>query len=441
MSTPEDIWTTRLHAAVDDHPGAFEYDVSSYVAAGRKRARRNRAVALLATAAAAAVVVAVGATIATGSGDGTPQPVGPVGPKIRQPVPATNGWVAVDTGEGGDISLVRPGEEALTLAVVGSDTADEACPAWSPDGTRLMFGRVTGSSNATAADPELVIVPISQSGEAGEPTVIGLDGFDVLPGFDVHPCATWAPDGRRAALAAAGEVWVVDTQTKAIRRLPDLRPSDLEWRPGTDELAIAGDLGADRGAPTLSTPVTVYSVSTGKSRALGSVEAAHITWAPDGETLAYTGGETDSRSLLLVDADGRNARVLVRDLGEANHGIGPVWSPGGDRIAYQRLDGNSAEGHEVVLVDVSNGNAIIVEPPLTEVPDEQRWYPSQVSWSPDGTTLLYAAWTTIGTPTDAVVAVPVDTGDDATVVMSGVSVPEVYSHQWAPLQMWGGQPG
>ena len=95
-----------------------------------------------------------------------------------------------------------------------------------------------------------LIVPVGLDGTTGDPTVIALDGFHALPGFDPHPCATWAPDGRWVAFAGGGEVWVVDTQTGEIRRLPDLRPSDLEWRPGTDELAIAGDLGPNRAAHT-----------------------------------------------------------------------------------------------------------------------------------------------------------------------------------------------
>ena len=64
MSTPEEIWSSRLHAAVDDHPGALAFDVPSYVAAGRKRARRNRAVALVASVAAVAAVAATAAVVA-----------------------------------------------------------------------------------------------------------------------------------------------------------------------------------------------------------------------------------------------------------------------------------------------------------------------------------------------------------------------------------------
>lgn len=65
-----------------------------------------------------------------------------------------------------------------------------------------------------------------------------------------------------------------------------------------------------RGAPTLSTPVSVYSVSTGELRQLGSVEAAYFTWPPDGSTLAYQGGEDDPNELWLVDANGANKRRL-----------------------------------------------------------------------------------------------------------------------------------
>ena len=232
----------------------------------------------------------------------------------------------------------------------------------------------------------------------------------------------------------------MDTQTGAIRRLPDLRPSDLEWRPGTDELAIAGDMGTHRGAITVSTPVSVYSLSTGELRQLGSVEAAHITWSPDGATLAYTGGETDRAELWLVDGDGVNERLLVGDPGKANHGIGPVWSPTGVRIAYQRHATGAPETHEVVLVNVADKSETVIEPPET---DGQLWYPFTVSWSPDGTTLLYAAWTEDGeTLPGGVIAVSADAPHDVTVLTDAIDpVPNYYSHQWAPIQMWGRQSG
>lgn len=440
MSTPEEIWTARLHAAVDEHPGALTFDVPSYVAAGRKRARRNRAAAVLATTAAVALVAA-GAALTTGGTRTEPaQPAAPGFPSTRTLGSDTNGWVAVDTWQGGgEIYLVRPGVDARRLEVAGSAATTEACPAWSPDGTRLLFGRVSATSDTSPIDAELVIVPVDRSGTTGTPTVIALDGFDVITGHDVHPCGIWAPDGRWVALAGDGEVWVVDTQTGAIRRLPDLRPSDLEWRPGTDELAIAGDMGPSRAARTLSTPVSVYSVATGELRHLGSVEAAHITWSPDGATLAYTGGETDPPDLWLVDGDGANERLLFAEAGGNLHGIGPVWSPTGDRIAYQRLAGGG-ERHEVVLVDVADKSETVIEAPEA---DGKLWYPFTVSWSPEGTTLLYAAWTEDDeTLPGGVIAVSADDPSKVTVLTDAIDpVPNYYSHQWTPTQMWGRRPG
>lgn len=375
----------------------------------------------------------------------TPSPVAPVVPDTTAPGPVTNGWVALDSREsgGGDIYLVRPGEDPRRLEVAGSDTTHVACPTWSPDGTRLLFGRLTGS-NDNFSDPELVIVPVGPDGAAGTPTVIALDGFGALPGFSPFPCGVWAPDGRWVALRGPGDVWVVDTQTGAIRRLPELRPLDLEWRPGTDELAIAGDMGMTRAADWLSTPVSVYSVSTGELRQLGSVEAGNLTWSPDGSTLAYMGGE-DQDGLWLVDADGANERLLVADPGGWNHGVGPVWSPTGDRIAYQRICCGSSEGHEVVLVNVADGTQTVIAPPQTDGPygTTVRWYPWTVTWSPDGTTLLYTAWSdrSGSIEQNGVIAVPADTPSDLTVLAdtdTDTFSPE--HHQWVLIQNWGRQP-
>jgi len=423
-----DVWTeVRQQVATFERPRA---DVIA------RRSRRGR----VATGLAAVVVLAL-----AGVGLAVTLQDDPAPTRLQvthEPTTGTNGWVALDRD--GDIYVVRPGEDERRVEVARSDTTDEACPTWSPDGTRLSFGRVTVSYRSDHTvyyddDVELVIVSVGPDGAIGTPNIIDLDGFGPLPGFDPHPCATWAPDSRWVAFVGNGDVWVADTDTGAIRRLPGLRPTDLEWRPGTDELAIAGDIGPDRGAETSSTPVTVYSASTGELRRLGSVRAALLTWSPDGSTLAYQGGENDTSALRLVDADGANDRLLTHT-GDANHGVGPVWSPTGERIAYQRLLSGTGERHQVVLVEVADGNETVISPPETDGPNGQGralWYPYSVTWSPDGTMLLYSAWST----STGVLAVRADTPTDVTVLNEGSSLTGfVYDHPWVPVQMWGRQP-
>ena len=92
-----------------------------------------------------------------------------------------------------------------------------------------------------------------------------------------------------------------------------------------------------------------------------------------------------------MDADGTNERILVPDVG-AMHGLGPVWSPDGERIAYQRLcdypladpTAPCDEQPEVVLLTVNEddplepaGTQVVIPPPQTTGPDGQPiwWYP------------------------------------------------------------------
>lgn len=447
MSSDETELVERLRAVAE----TFEMPstpTADDVRRGRRRVRRRHV--LVAGAAAAAVVVVL---IATAAVQGQNRAGSDKQDLVKRPEvvrAASNGWVAIDTyrdhrlgpSGGSDIYLVRPHVHARRLDVPGSDAADDACPAWSPDGTRLMFGRLTDTSSSPSRGAELVIVPVSPDGATGTPEVIALDGFEALDGFDPFPCATWAPDGRWVALRGPGAVWVVDTRTRTVRRLPQLRPTDLEWRPGTDQLAIAGDIGSSRASDWTPTPVMVYSVSTGDLHRLGSVTTTAFAWAPDGSALAFEKSQDGRASLELVNADGSDERLLVPDLRLGGHGIGPAWSPTGDRIAYQRQHGFSLEGTEVALVTVFSGAQRIIEPPKTGAggPGEAVWYPYDVSWAPDGTTLLYTVFSSNGVTGDAVISVPADAPGHPTVL---THLPPVTSHSlepWVPLQVWGRSP-
>lgn len=365
-------------------------------------------------------------------------------PTVTTPtaVPA-NGWVAQSFG---NIWLMREGEPDRVVNQSGA----AVCPAFSPDGERLMYG--TASYAGGLSDARLEIRTVAADGRSRPLTTIPLEGAGGIP------CAIWASDGRWAALGAGADVWVVDTETAEVRRLPGYNPGDLEWRPGTDELAITGGNLVGENAP-----ITIYTVSTGEAHTIGDVEAAELSWSPDGSTIAYSqsvqGSGTTMSGITLIDADGGNERTLTTDDYVAEHGIGVVWSPRGDQIAYQRerADCSGAacyELTEVVLVttiDTDPDTPLGTERAVPPVVDNlhvapsgdgynhpppfraEPWYANSVTWSPDGTELLYSAWSA------GLLVVPIDATRPVTVLSGDGLIGQAddqSTRPWVPLQQW-----
>jgi len=376
--------------------------------------------------------------------------VTPTPPDVVTGVPVTTtvwkGWVAFSAGTGdGDIYLVK--EDSPARRIFGSDTdnVDQTCPAFSPDGARLAFGQaVYGGSGTT--NVALVITKLTAQGEPSETTSVALDGLAE------QPCPVWSADGRWLAFGAVtaggyvNQVWVVDTETSNIRKLPGLSATDLEWSPVGAELFIAHQ------------GITVYSTATDQTRFLdGTVDAVALAVSPDGRSLAVqydpSGVADGPVDLLLMAPDGSDQRLLVSGYRVA-FGIGPVWSPDGNRIAFQRLcdtyedqsgtERACLEEHEAVVVTVGNddplgpaGTQTPIAPPQTFVGQPRQWFPYGVSWSPDSLTLLYVAWTN---PGDGIVAVPVDGATRPVILYDALSVTAHSGKPWNSSQSWSPQP-
>ena len=287
-------------------------------------------------------------------------------------------------------------------------------------------------------------------------------GTTTIPVEDLTapPCPLWSPDGRWLAFGAgsnpaqfewdATEVRLVDTVTEEQRRLPGYAATDLEWLPGTDELAIADD------------GIHVYSLTTGEVRSLGIEGAGQLAWSPDGTTIAFTrvpGVDDGGKTVWLADTDGTDERQLTGEHIMLS-GIGPVWSPDGRVIAYQRSI-SGGESSEVVLVTATDddaddpiGTETVIHPPTTPGTDGPvSWYPESVTWSPDGTMLLYVATNDAcrsrsspecvaqrGFSLDGVVAVPVDPTRAPFILVAPSYDDPSYNASRGGLQTWGRQP-
>ena len=92
-------------------------------------------------------------------------------------------------------------------------------------------------------------------------------------------------------------------------------------------------------------------------------------------------------------------------------------------------------------MNVADGTQTVIAPPQTDGPNGTvRWYPWTVTWSPDGTTLLYTAWSERpgSIEHDRVLAVPADTPSDVTVLTDRAFPPA--NRKGILVQNWGRQP-
>lgn len=187
-------------------------------------------------------------------------------------------------------------------------------PAWSPDGTRILF------VDAGSA-PGLYII---------DPNVIHVDGSNLPPPIP----------GTTTGVAAGNE-------------------GDPAWSPdGTKIAYIKDEVGF--GARDL---VVINLDGSGLTRLVTSDIADEPSWSSDGKKIAYN--NDPGGSVLVVDVNTKAVTTLVSGSGADD----PNWSPGcptGNEIAYESSAGIS-------IVDVNTKAVRILDPPVAD--DEPNWSP------------------------------------------------------------------
>ena len=357
---------------------------------------------------------------------------------------ASNGWIAFvrfGSGPSGpdgwterDLYLVREGESAHRIVGSDSDTLDQICPAFSPDGARIAHGEAEGTYDSGYRNAALVISDLDGEGNVSESKRIEVGG--TFP----PPCAAWSADGRRVAFsvpltdpvnpnrdAAGSEVWVATVANGHVDVLPDLLATDLEWSPTGSELAIAsGQTDRGDGNRLGDGSIRLYDADSGRMRTLvGPSGVYSFTWSPDGARIAYQRGESDGGSadqeIWVVEVDGSGEHRIARGFA-AFYGIGPVWSPTGDRIVYQRAKALGTEAHDVVLVSPDGeSDEVLPDLRLPGTGESVSWRPDSVSWWPDGRELLYSAWS-YGDAEErrALISLPLDGVSDPALLLEGL---------------------
>jgi hypothetical protein len=308
---------------------------------GQRVGRRRRTI--LAAAAALAVVATI-AIIAILAG-GPPPPPPPVGSLMDSIVYVREGEIRAlpmttgepgqdrflaDVGAGGYAPSVSPDgtriafgggspgdHDVFVMHADGSDVdnltdspgVDDDSPSWSPDGSRIVFH--------TDRNENFDIFVMNADGTGQRP--LTSDGAQ-----DKHP--EWSPDGDRIAFESSRDdidtfnVYVMTSDGGNEEPLTESPEDDgvPVWSPDSRWIAFRSNQGGDG-----------YEVWTMDPQGAGEEQVTYEdgivrapAWSPDGGRIVFASGTDEDFDLYVVDAEGGDARPLLRS---ADDDRGPTW--------------------------------------------------------------------------------------------------------------------
>ncbi len=189
----------------------------------------------------------------------------------------------------------------------------DVSPSWSPDGSQVVFARVSDCAQSTCSQ----IWRVNSDG-SGLRRVLAGTGLEASP--------AWSPQGDRIAYVQNNNIWIADSAGTHRRRLTTGPAEDAEpaWSPDGQRIAFS------RKPANASAELLVVSAGGGKPRNLthtASVDEYHPSWSPDGAQLAFW-MRASVDSVAVMNADGSGRRIVAR------RALMPCWLPDGSAIVF-----------------------------------------------------------------------------------------------------------
>ena len=368
----------------------------------RRGARRGRVLTALATAMVVSIAGIGGYALTRSSETDQDRVVGP-GPESEDGLIAftTQGpddpmpWIATVPVAGGEATRLREGSD----------------PAWSPDGTRIVFACHPGICTMNADGSEVVEITKPEA-----------------PSFDESP--DWSANGTIAFSRYLGDT---DEEGADIYLVPEdggnrqqvfVDPGvgqSPSFSPDGAAIAYIGSVGEGIEAPTGGFQLFTRSVEGNEMNQLTTEGASRADWSPDGQTILFD----KASALWTIRPSGGEPQKLPVVSGRGfDVGSFPSWAPDSRRFAFMC----SSKGHDdndICVGDVdSEGYEVLVATGENEA--SPAWQPivhfEQTSAFAD----LGPGWNELAPP-------PAPRTDAATVWASSASGNE--------LVMWGGYSG
>lgn len=214
-------------------------------------------------------------------------------------------WIALMDPDGSHVvHLVRDGRQ----------------PAWSPDGSKLVFSNAACLDYYTCSGGLVLVDP-----ESGTSRILTRGGE--------YPA--WSPDGQRIAFTYISTLDLVrldGTDAPGLVVIPQTAVSHPVWSPDGQRIAFSCQLLAP--PPIHSHLCIVNSDGNGLQELTNdAAEDSSPVWSPDGNTIAFVTNRFNlTFDVAVIGAAGGEVTRLTS-------GFDPAWSRDGSKIVFARSDG------------------------------------------------------------------------------------------------------